>query len=146
MKTTKQIADELGVTKQQVYRYIKRHNIKEAHQENGVLMYNETSETLIKQWFLKTRFQSPETHQSASNSEVNETLIKMLQSELQTKNKQIEALTEQVSQLTTALTATTESLQASQALHAGTMQQQLEAPAPKKKGFFNIFKKVESNE
>lgn len=140
MKTTKQIADELGATKQQVYRYIKRHHIAEAHQENGVLMYDDATITLIKQGFLRVRFQSPEAHQSASKFEATETLVEMLRNELQTKNKQIEALTEQVSQLTTALASTTESLQASQALHAGTLKQQLEAPA-EKKGVFSWLRK-----
>lgn len=32
-KTIKQIADELRVSKQQVYRYIKRNHISEAHQK-----------------------------------------------------------------------------------------------------------------
>ena len=139
MKTMKQIAEELGATKQQVYRYIRRHHIKEAHQDNGVMYFDETAETLIKQGFLKVDSEAPGSTSKSTSDRINETLIETLQKQLAIKDKQIEALTEQVGQLTSALTSTTESLKASQVLHAGTMQQ-LEAPA-EKRGFFSWIRK-----
>lgn len=49
--------------------------------------------------------------------------IKVKDQQLETKDKQIVAQQEQLTQLTAALEHTTTSLQAAQALHAGTMQQ-----------------------
>ena len=49
MKTIKQIAEDLGLPKQRVYRFIKRECISEAHQENGVMYYDDAAESLIKQ-------------------------------------------------------------------------------------------------
>lgn len=90
-KTTKQIADELGVSKQQVYRYIKRHNIKEAHQENGTMYYDETAEKLIIQGFSE-KIESNEAEQKHTNDTAIEAVILMLQKELEAKDRQIEEL------------------------------------------------------
>lgn len=65
MKTIREIANELGVDKQKVYRFIKQNHINEAHHEahhealqrSGVKYYDEAAETLIKQGF------SDEPHQ-----------------------------------------------------------------------------------
>jgi AcrR family transcriptional regulator len=65
LKTIKQMADELGLNKQKVYRYIKRNHISEAHQEAGVMWYDETVETLIKSAFSENTASS-EAHQTAS--------------------------------------------------------------------------------
>lgn len=74
--------------------------------------------------------------------------IAMLRAQLAEKDKQIAAqqdllvgLQRSVEQLTTALQSTTESLQAAQALHAGTIQQQLGAPdqTQERRGFFARF-------
>jgi IS30 family transposase len=86
-KTTKQIADELGVSKQKVYRYIKKNCISEAHQKNGVMYYDEAAETLIKRGFFKN-----EAHHEAHHEAVSEAVIELLKNELQAKNEQIEQL------------------------------------------------------
>lgn len=57
-----------------------------------------------------------------------EQVIEMLKNELEVKNRQISTLQEQNIQLTAALSKMSDSLQAAQALHAGTIQQQLEGP------------------
>ena len=55
-KTIKEIADELGIDKQKVYRYIKKNHINEAYhevlQKNGVKRYDKAAEYLIKQGLL----------------------------------------------------------------------------------------------
>lgn len=56
--------------------------------------------------------------------------IDALRDQLAVKDQQIAAQTEQLAQLTAALEHTTTSLQAAQALHAGTMQQMLPEAAP----------------
>lgn len=147
-KTTKQIADEIGVSKQQVYRYIKRNCIKEAHQEHGVMYYDEAAEKLIIQGFSE-KTESTEAEQKRVNETALETVILMLKKELEAKNAQLEAKDRQIEQLTSALENTTSSLQAAQALHAGTMQQQLAAPEESaaevvtepKKPWYHVFKK-----
>lgn len=99
MKTIKQIADELGVDKQRVYRYIRKNHINEAHQKNGVMHYDEAAEMLIKQGFSKNKSLHEAHHEVLQNhisDTVNEAVIEMLQNELQAKNEQIAALTEEL--------------------------------------------------
>ena len=69
MKTIKQIADELGIDKQKVYRFVKKNHINEVHHE---------------------------ALQSTSNDAVIDVLLmqsEALQKELEIKNRQIEELT-----------------------------------------------------
>lgn len=130
-KTIKQIADELGIDKQRVYRYIKKNHINEAHQNGSVMYYDEAAEMLIKQG-LSGESASSEAHQSASNDAVIDVLLMqcdMLKKELEIKNKQIE-------DLSAALVAAQQSAQTAQALHAGTMRKQIEDAEAKKKRFF----------
>lgn len=61
-------------------------------------------------------------------SEPFEEIIEMLRNELEVKNRQITTLQEQNIQLTETIAKMSDSLQAAQALHAGTIQQQLEGP------------------
>lgn len=99
-KTIKQIADELGLDKQRVYRFIKKNHISEVHQKSGILYYDETVESLIKSHFSKLNISS-EVHQTTSNDAVIETLLKqteILQKELEIKNKQIDNLTKALDQ------------------------------------------------
>ena len=99
MKTIKQIADELGVDKQRVYRYIRKNHINEAHQKNGVMHYDEATEMLIKQGFSENKSLHEAHHEVLQNhisDTVNEAVIEMLQNELQAKNEQIAALTEEL--------------------------------------------------
>lgn len=118
MKTIKQIADELGVPKQRVYRYIKSNHINEAHQENGVMYYDDVAETTIKQAFSQNGTTSKEAHEAHQNH-INDTVIDVLKNQLEVKDKQIEQLQRTVEQLTAALTA-------AQALNAADKQQLLQ--------------------
>ena len=52
-------------------------------------------------------------------------LVSALKEQLQEKDKQIQQQQQSIKELTAALENTTNSLKAAQALHAGTMQQQL---------------------
>ena len=139
MKTIKQIADQLGIDKQRVYRFIKKNRISEAHQtasnDTGVKHYDEAAETLIIQYFSKKNRISevhPEAHQSVSNDTDNDTLIDMLKAELDIKNKQLETKDGQIKDLNNRLAETTQALLVAQQtthqeqlLHGGTMQKQL---------------------
>lgn len=132
MKTIREIANELGVDKQKVYRFIKQNHINEAHHEalqrSGVKYYDEAAETLIKQGFLDETASSEvhhEAHQNRINEAVFDAVIEMLQKELEIKNEQIKELNERLSECSAALLAAQQTAQAAQALHAGTIQQQL---------------------
>ena len=135
-KTIKEIADELGVDKQKVYRYIKKKHISEAHhealQKNSVKRYDEAAEILIKQGFFDESVSSEalhEVHQKHINEAVcdtvSEALIDMLRKELEIKNEQIRELNARLAESSAALVAAQQTAQAAQALHAGTIQQQL---------------------
>lgn len=136
-KTIKEIADELGVDKQTVYRYIKKNHINEVHhealQKSGVKRYDEAAESLIKQGLSEKSTSSEALHealQNRINDAVPEALIDMLRKELEIKNEQIRELNERLAESNAALVAAQQTAQAAQALHAGTMQQHLNAAAP----------------
>ena len=86
---------------------------------------------------------------SCETCETSETtLIAMLQSELEHKNqqlevkdKQIEELNARLAEVSSALVAAQQTAQAAQALHAGTIQQQLTSGADLSDGSGNEMKK-----
>jgi len=118
LKTMLQIASELGIDKQKVYRYIKKHNIKEVHQDGGALYYNEAVETEIKQYFSKNTVSSEvhrsvsEVPQSTSNYTVTNEIISMLKNELATKDKQIDEQQQTIKELTATIRTQAESINA----------------------------------
>ena len=125
MKTIREIANELGVDKQKVYRFIKQNHINEAHHEalqrSGVKYYDEAAETLIKKGF-SDETASSEAHHEALQNRINEAVfdavIEMLQKELEIKNEQIKELNERLSECSAALLAAQQTTQAAQVLHA----------------------------
>ena len=135
MKTIKQIADDIGVPKQQIYRYVKRNHISEAHQQSGVMHYDEAAETLIKKGFSKKTTASNETVE-AHHDAVVEAVIDTLRQELQSKDDLLMAQQKTIDELTSMLASTQKALQTAQALHAGTIQKQL-TDGQKKQGLFD---------
>lgn len=137
MKTIRQIADELGVSKQAVYKRFKGklHTVcaPYAHTEQGVLYLEEQGETLIKQDFLqddRSIGAHTDAHTERSNGAVLEQgqqadLMAVLQATIDTLQGQLEVKDRQIEQLTSALVAAQKTAAAAQALHAGTMHQQL---------------------
>ena len=144
MKTIRQIADELGVSKQAVYKRFKGklHTVcaPYAHTEQGVLYLEEQGETLIKQDFLqddRSIGAHTDTHTERSNGAVLEqgqqanlmavlqATIDTLQGQLEVKDRQIEQQAQTITRLSDALIAAQQTAAAAQALHAGTMHQQL---------------------
>jgi len=147
LKTIKQIADELGISKQRMYRFIRK-NFDEAyiaaHQNDaGVMCFDDAAEKLIKTQYMKsvasktphqmmqsdTKSDTNKTENDADDTSVN-ILIAMLQKELEIKNKQIESLNE-------ALLNAQHQVEAAQVLHAADKRQLLtdsglEGDKPKK--------------
>ena len=86
-KTLKQIADELNISKQKVYRYVKDNHINEAVQDGQVKRYDEAVQQQIKSHFLKNE-PHHEPHQKPHHDAVYDALLK----QLEIKDKQIEQL------------------------------------------------------
>ena len=140
MKTIRRIADEIGVSKQAVYKRYKGklHTVcaPYAHTEQGVLYLSEQAETLIKQDFLKDDRSNgahtersigavPEQSQEAGVVAVLQATIDMLQGQLAVKDRQIEELNARLAEVSSALLAAQQTAATAQALHAGTIKQQL---------------------
>ena len=73
MKTIREIADEIGIDKQRVYRHIKNQGMT-AHQKQGVMYFDDVAEVRIKQYFLQGHT-SNEAHHKASPDVTNDTAI-----------------------------------------------------------------------
>ena len=89
MKTIKQIADELGVSKQKVYRFIVRNHITASSEVKQSKLYDEATEMLIKQGILEDEpYQKShhEAHQNHINDTVSEAVIELLRKELEQKS------------------------------------------------------------
>lgn len=157
MKTIKQIADELGVSKQAVQKRISREplytklhmciHLKDGTKyidDNGVkLVFNSFGKGLSIDASIDASMDKPPDTYIDIHSDVY-SVVALLKDEIEAKNKLIEAHVKQleeqqrsISSLTTALENTTSSLQAAQALHGGTMQQQIESSEQKKVRWWN---------
>lgn len=99
MKTIKQIADELGVSKQKVYRFIVRNHITASSEVKRSKLYDESAEMLIKQGFLEDELHQKshhEVHQNHINDTVSEAVIELLRKELEQKNEQLQEKDRQI--------------------------------------------------
>lgn len=163
MKTIKQIADELGVSKTAVRKKIENLGVSDKLQTNGnQFLIDNKLESFIKSAFLKSQPKtenckpvSVETESFRLVSDMVDTLKAQLEAkdkQLAEKDKQLASQQESIKALTEAMADTANSLKAAQLLHAGTIQQQIEqketiqsedikTPEEVKKGFFSWFKK-----
>lgn len=143
MKTIKQIADELGVSKQAVHQKRKKEPLSTALQpftENvdGIIYISVDGENLLKQAFSRNEPSTPidgvdDNKFTSIDGQVSSdfsAVIEVLQKQLEVKDKQISEQQQSIKELTAALENTTSSLKAAQALHAGTMQQHFESLPP----------------
>ena len=174
MKTIRQIADEIGVSKQAVFKKITREPLSTSLQGltatvDGRLMVEVDGEKLIKQAFSEIApsttdnqltgavdglVDAPSTKNAEKTAEVDgvisvlQATIDTLQGQLEVKDRQIEQQAQTITRLTDALAAAQQTAAAAQALHAGTIQQQLitgeagtdqQEPEQKKSWFSKIF-------
>ena len=135
MKTIRQIADEIGVSKTAVSKQIENLGLRSSLRKNGnQFAIDEHQEALIKQaFFEKTQTEienQSQTKTQTENREVGDLVcvlqatIDTLQGQLEVKDRQIEQQTQTITRLTDALAAAQQTAAAAQALHAGTIQQQ----------------------
>ena len=129
MKTIRQIADEIGVSKTAVSKQIANLGLRSGLRKNGnQFAIDERQEPLIKQAFLEksqTEIENQtQTKSQTENHEVSD-LVCVLQATIDTLQGQLEVKDRQIEKLTEALIAAQQTAAAAQALHAGTIQQQL---------------------
>lgn len=135
MKTIRQIADEIGVSKTAVSKQIENLGLRSSLRKNGnQFAIDEHQEALIKQaFFEKTQTEienQSQTKTQTENREVGDLVcvlqatIDTLQGQLEVKDRQIEQQAQTITRLTDALAAAQQTAAAAQALHAGTIQQQ----------------------
>ena len=138
MKTIRQIADEIGVSKTAVSKQIANLGLRSGLRKNGnQFAIDERQEALIKQAFSEksqTEIENQsQTKTQTENHEVGDLVcvlqatIDTLQGQLEVKDRQIEQQAQTITRLTDALAAAQQTAVAAQALHAGTIQQQLVA-------------------
>ena len=138
MKTIRQIADEIGVSKTAVNKQIANLGLRSGLRKNGnQFAIDEHQEALIKQDFSEksqTEIENQsQTKTQTENHEVGDLVcvlqatIDTLQGQLEVKDRQIEQQAQTITRLTDALAAAQQTAVAAQALHAGTIQQQLVA-------------------
>jgi predicted ArsR family transcriptional regulator len=90
MKTIKQIADELGVSKTAVRKKIENLGLRSGLQKNGnQFAIDENQEKLIKSAFSESKVETKTETNSQTETETVSTLVSMLQRELDAKNEQI---------------------------------------------------------
>ena len=129
MKTIRQIADEIGVSKTAVNKQIANLGLRSGLRKNGnQFAIDEQQEALIKQAFSEksqTEIENQtQTKSQTENHEVSD-LVCVLQATIDTLQGQLEVKDRQIEKLTEALVAAQQTAAAAQALHAGTIQQQL---------------------
>ena len=136
MKTIRQIADEIGVSKTAVSKQIENLGLRSSLRKNGnQFAIDEHQEALIKQaFFEKTQTEienQSQTKTQTENREVGDLVcvlqatIDTLQGQLAVKDKQIAELNERLSECSAALLAAQQTTQAAQVLHAGTIQKEI---------------------
>jgi len=135
MKTIKQIADELGMNKQRVYRFIQRNRIKEAYRDAQAMWYDDAAQARIAQEIGNIGADRSASNDADSASfdaenDAGDAVVAILREQLSAKDRQIE-------ELTAALSNVTNALNAAQALHAATAQKRL----TEGKGLMSWFRK-----
>lgn len=141
MKTIKELADELGVSKTAVRKYMTP-EFREVHTQTttgNVIEIDEEGCKLLAETIKKptetSGNQLPQTPENPglqeeiaflrAQVEAKDRQLEAKDRQLEQKDKQLEAKDTQIAGLTAALENTTASLQAAQALHAGTIKTQL---------------------
>ena len=125
MKTIRQIADEIGVSKTAVNKQIANLGLRSGLRKNGnQFAIDEHQEALIKEAFSEKSQTEIENQTQTENHEVSD-LVCVLQATIDTLQGQLEVKDRQIEKLTEALVAAQQTAAAAQALHEGTIQQQL---------------------
>lgn len=137
-KTIKQIADELGVSKQAIsYRLkqLEKENDRQknrqnlAVKENGVLVVSLVGETLIKSAFSENDRQKENADLPPNNRQKDEDILAVLKATIDTLQKQLEIKDKQIEELISTNKAQAQSINADR--HTELADRMLEAQEPK---------------
>ena len=159
MKTIKMIADEIGVSKAALQKRIGRGSLYTrlspyVSMQANTKYIDETGENIIKQSFQEKPFIKPDIDGGIctdidGNTRKTPPEIQALINQLEIKDKQIADLNLRLAESNAALVSAQQTIQAEQALHAGTIQSRLltDGKEKEKGGFLSkIFKKKDKNE
>ena len=120
-----EFAKRAGVTKQSVYQRIQGRLKKYVKDLNGQKVIHIKALNEVYGVDLEQGLEQDLNKGSQEKNVIEMAVIDMLRAELETKNQQLQEKDKQIASLTAALENTTQELNVAQALHAGTMQQQL---------------------
>lgn len=133
MKTIKQIADELGVSKTAINKKIDNLGLRSSLRKNGnQFAIDEEQESLIKSAFLEKETQTENRKPVGEKTESLQLVYDMvytLRNQLEEKDKQIKHLQEALKNTTEALAFAQESVKAAQLLQANAEKKLLEQQA-----------------
>ena len=125
MKTIKQIADELGVSKTAVRKKIENLGLQSSLRKNGnQFAIDEIQEKLIKQAFSGSETETKNANQAQTENHVVSDLVAVLQTRISVLKAELEAKDRQIEKLQMLLDQ-------EQQLHALTAQQIKELPEQK---------------
>lgn len=155
-KTVREIAEELGVSKQAVRNKIAKLGLQSSLRKNAnQLCIDKKQENVIKSAFNTNQSQTKNANQSqtknanfAVGNDVTLQLIEMLKAELEVKNKQLETKDKQIEELNKRLSEAHQLTTQAQQIHVSDklleIQEQVADPVEqeatqteKQKGFFN---------
>jgi len=97
LKTTKEIADLIGVSKSTVYRYIKSNSIHESGRNGSTLLYDESAQTLIQQALGEPIDSQRFTSESVGS--INKELINVLKNQIELQVEQLNIKDTQIAEL-----------------------------------------------
>lgn len=117
MKTIKQVAEELGETKQRVYRYVKKYHHDKAHQIQGVWYIDDTLEPIVYQHFKEANEYHPYQVDMSRGSSHDEALIQQLKDQIKQLQEDNSFLKEQINSKDSQIERTQQLLNNEQALH-----------------------------
>lgn len=142
MKTIKEVADQLGISKQRVYRYYIKNCISDVHQTTSPIQLSDAVVSEILQHFTEKTASSDahhDAHQTASSDTVSDAVYDALLRQLEEKDRQLAAKDQQISDLI-------EKLDQEQKLHAMTQNKVLmleeDTSKPKEEKSAGIFAKI----
>jgi hypothetical protein len=126
LKTVAELSKELNISTQALYKKIKACNLTVGN--GGLNVVNRVNHvTPHGEAILRGEVQPEQPTVTNQNNQLATEFATYLQGQIKIKDEQIHSLQEENARLVSALENVTASLQAAQALHAGTIRQQIES-------------------
>lgn len=98
-RTVKEMATDINISLNRVYRYIKNKNIKPVNETSKTKIYNEDAQSLIYQHFtgnedihINSKRKQSENNANKNDDNENTQMVKLLEKELDNKNREIATL------------------------------------------------------